>query len=339
MHLLRLLTKRPMRMCLFVAFGLWFSTKEIITLAENIPAVPNIPTESNTPASKPSTIKNDDNYVSSREYFKPAKGKFNENLYWSKFPIPKISKNFTPKQRKTIWLALIKAQKVMQSKKVMSCIKRHTIDKQYSDETLHEAAQRFVVNAQRSLVDDLASYPSKKRRQYLYINNDLDLYMNPNDYEAWAEVGRSRTVEKDITINLRSDRLSLFDTNAWAGLIVHEILHVYSYDHNNFDKDKDFYEQFKGNFVYETHWCVSSEGNEKEYANRSGSNKVVVNPLSYPSSVPISSPASSPVSLPPSISPLVLPTGIPTPLRTVESAPEYDPRLQPARPNILPSNP
>ncbi len=343
MSLLKLGTKRSTRICLLVAFGMWFSTKELNTLAQNveyIPVTPVIPTELNTPIAVPNTIKNDVDYAGSREYFKPQKGRFNENSYWSKFPIPKISKNFTPEQRKTIWVALVKAQKLMQSKRVMSCIERHTIDKQYTDETPQEAAQRFIIDSQRSLVDDPASYPSKKRRQYLYINNDLNPSTNSKNYYAWATIGSSRIVKKDITINLRSDRLSTLDANNWAGLIVHEILHFYSYDHNEFDENKDYYEQFKGNFVYETDWCVSSEGNEKEYANVSGSNRVVENLIRLsPSISPTYYPSVSPSPSSPSISPLE-PQSRPSPSIIPSFAPEYDPRLRPpATPIPLPSNP
>jgi predicted SprT family Zn-dependent metalloprotease len=210
--------------------------------------------------------KNKRNYVSFQEYLGSSKQKIDENAYWQKFPIPKISKKFTPKQRSKIWQALSIAQGRVQSEKVLDCIDKRVTTKEYDDETPREAVRRFINNAQLSLVADPAVLPEKNRRQYLYIENKPHAFHKRDKYNGWAILGYSRFIEKeDLTINLNPVKISKYDVDYWAGVIVHEIMHLHSYDHGEYDTKKDHYEQFKGNLTYETGWCVSSNGDEQKY--------------------------------------------------------------------------
>jgi hypothetical protein len=315
MNLFQLVTRKTIRVLLSVVLGLWLSTQGVSVLAENIFLPPATPTPSAIPSSTPGiskelsdfyAVKNINNYVSSREYFGDRKGKFNENSYWSHFPIPKISKKFTLGQRKKIWKALAIAQARMTSDRVLDCIETHTVEKQYSDETAKEAVQRLVVNAQQLLINGSGDPLAKKRRQYLYIENEVNPDADPNDYRAWTFLGYSRDVNRDMTINLNTKFISKNDVDTWAGITVHEILHVYSYTHEDFDTSQNYYEQFKGNLVFEAAWCISSGGNETEYAYRSGSINVFGNPSTLPNTAPIPLPSDD--------NPLPLPGMTPTPL-------------------------
>lgn len=315
MNLFQLVTRKTIRVLLSVVLGLWLSTQGVSVLAENIFLPPATPTPSAIPSSTPGiskelsdfyAVKNINNYVSSREYFGDRKGKFNENSYWSHFPIPKISKKFTLGQRKKIWKALAIAQARMTSDRVLDCIETHTVEKQYSDETAKEAVQRLVVNAQQLLINGSGDPLAKKRRQYLYIENEVNPDADPNDYRAWTFLGYSRDVNRDMTINLNTKFIPKNDVDTWAGITVHEILHVYSYTHEDFDTSQNYYEQFKGNLVFEAAWCISSGGNETEYAYRSGSINVFGNPSTLPNTAPIPLPSDD--------NPLPLPGMIPTPL-------------------------
>jgi hypothetical protein len=258
MNIFQLLTRKVFRRSLSLFLGVWLFTYGFAALSQSAPtAIPS--------SAVSQDVKNSSNYVSAREYFNLKPGKFNENLYWSMFPIPKVSKEFTYKQRQKIWQALIIAQKRMQNNAVMDCVENHTTDHQYEDETPIQAAQRFVVDAQKALVSDSSNPLAKKRRQYLYIDSGLDANL-----WGWATRGDSRNVEQDIIINLNYSFIPKLDADDWAGTIVHEILHVYSYQHPIFDESKDHYEQFKGHFVYETGWCVSGDGDEAAYQIRAG---------------------------------------------------------------------
>jgi hypothetical protein len=213
--------------------------------------------------------KNKRSYVSYQEYLGGSKQNLDENAYWSKFPIPKISKKFTPKQRSKIWQALLIAQERMQSEQVLDCIDKRVTIKEYDDETPREAVRRFIANAQLSLVEDPTIRPEKSRRQYLYIENKPFTFHQRNNYNGWANIGYSRFIEKeDLTINLNSVKIPKYDADEWAGVIVHEIMHLHSYTHKEYDTKMGHHEQFKGNLTYETGWCVSSKGDEQEYARR-----------------------------------------------------------------------
>jgi hypothetical protein len=254
------------------ASGVWPSTGV---------SVPGLP--SSMPYIRPQEKKNKRSYVSSQEYFGGTEQKFDENAYWSQFPIPKISKKFTPKQRSKIWQALLIAQERMQSEQVLDCIDKRVTTKEYDDETSREAVRRFITNAQLSLVEDPAILPGKNRRQYLYIEDKPFSFHKRSSYNGWAKIGYSRFIEKrDLTINLNSIAIPKHDADGWAGIIVHEIMHLHSYDHKDYDIKINHYEQFKGNLTYETGWCVSSKGDEQEYASRSNSSILLTAPNNLP---------------------------------------------------------
>ncbi len=215
---------------------------------------------------RPPEKKNKRQYIGIKEYLGRTEKKLDENAYWSQFPIPKISKKFTFKQRNKIWQALLIAQKRMQSEQVLDCIDKRVTTKEYDDETPREAVRRFITNAQLSLVKDPTVLPGKSRRQYLYIEDELRPFYNRDSYRGWANIGYSRFLEKaDLTINLNSVHIFGYDVDEWAGVIVHEIMHLHSYEHKEFDEKSNLYEQFKGNLTFETGWCVSSNGDDQEY--------------------------------------------------------------------------
>jgi hypothetical protein len=186
----------------------------------------------------------------SKTYFRYGEDDVQESVYWSKFPIPRISSEFTPAQREILWEGLRKAQDRLQSKTVLDCINRRTTEGIYPDETAADAAQRFTINAQKMRIKEGGK---RLRRQRLYIEAVSD-----DKAGGFANLGRSRNEVKDLKISLSTAPILVNGSDFMAGLLVHEILHTQSYSHAARDpnaKEGD-YSQFDGNFVYETTWCV-----------------------------------------------------------------------------------
>jgi hypothetical protein len=187
----------------------------------------------------------------SQTYFRYGEDDAQESAYWSKFPIPRISSEFTPAQREMLWEGLRKAQARMQSKTVLDCINRRTTEGIYPDETAAEAAQRFTINTQKMRIKESGKRP---RRQRLYIEAVLD-----DNAGGFANLAAARNEVKDLKISLNTAPILANGSDFMAGLLVHEILHTQSYAHGPRDPnaaDGD-YSQFDGNFVYETTWCVA----------------------------------------------------------------------------------
>jgi hypothetical protein len=186
-----------------------------------------------------------------RGYFKYAQEELEENEHWSKFPVPRISKVFTKEERQKIWEALENAQDRVLTQKVADCVSRNVTYGYYTDETPVQAAQRFAIRTQTMIIKEGQSRISlKERRQRLYINSGTHENKNVAGYASNARV---RASESDITINIIRSRVKELDVNFWAGAIVHEILHVYTYNHPENPP-------YKGNIVYETDWCVEKGG-------------------------------------------------------------------------------
>jgi hypothetical protein len=189
-------------------------------------------------------------------YFRYAQEESEENEYWSKFPIPRLSKEFTKKQREVLWEALAKAQERIQIQEILDCIDKNTTYGNRRDETPSQAAQRFTITTQRmKVVDGRTRISLHERRQRLYISVTRD-----KNTDGWAYIGFVRGAEGDINIQLNYDNIlgkGNIASDYWAGTIVHEIMHTFSYDHPKYNENKDYYNQFKGNFVYETGWCIS----------------------------------------------------------------------------------
>jgi hypothetical protein len=72
---------------------------------------------------------------SDRGYFKYAQEEPEENEHWSKFPVPRISKDFTEEERLKIWQALEKAQDRILTQEVADCISNNVTYGYYRDET------------------------------------------------------------------------------------------------------------------------------------------------------------------------------------------------------------
>jgi hypothetical protein len=173
-----------------------------------------------------------------------------ENAQWRKIAVPRVAATFTPSQRKLLWEALIKIQARMQSKEVLECISKSTTYGYYQDETALKAAQRFVVGASSRMV----TVGSRSRRQRLYINTGT---IDSDTADAYVRAGTTRNVKEDMTMYIVQDKMGGKSSDYWAGVIVHEILHVYTYEHPSYDPGKDYFDQFAGNMMFETEWCVS----------------------------------------------------------------------------------
>jgi hypothetical protein len=189
-----------------------------------------------------------------------------ENSRWPKLAVPRISATFTPQQRNLLWEALVKIQTRMQSKEVLDCISKSATYGYYQDETAVQAAQRFMVGAKSRLVND----GSRKRRQRIFINTGV---IDSDTADAYVRAGTTRNVKEDMTMYIVQDKMGGKSSDYWAGVIVHEILHVYTYEHPNYDPGKDYFGQFAGNMMFEAEWCVSGrrkKNNEgKWYIDRS----------------------------------------------------------------------
>ncbi len=175
-----------------------------------------------------------------------------ENTRWSNFPIPRISANFSKEQRQLLWEALLKIQERMQSKSVLECIAKNANDGYYQDETPVKAAQRMVTGARLRMVKDERS--TQTRRQQLFIETGV---IEDSTADAFTYFGKSRKIDKDLTIYIVRDKMGTKNSDYWAGTIAHEVLHIYTYKHPAYDPNQDYFEQFKGNMMFETEWCLS----------------------------------------------------------------------------------
>jgi hypothetical protein len=175
-----------------------------------------------------------------------------ENTHWANLPVPRVSANFTKEQRQLLWEALLKIQDRMQSKEVIECIDKNATDGYYRDETPVKAAQRVVAGAQFRMVKDNRS--AQPRRQQLFVETGV---IEDSTADAFTYIGSSRKIEKDLTMYIVQDKMGTKNSDYWAGVIVHEVLHIYTYKHPAYDPNKDYFDQFKGNMMFETEWCVS----------------------------------------------------------------------------------
>jgi hypothetical protein len=175
-----------------------------------------------------------------------------ENTRWANLPVPRISATFTKEQRQLLWEALLKIQDRMQSKEVLECISKNAADGYYRDETSVKAAQRVVAGAQLRMVKDDRS--AQTRRQQLFVETGV---IEDSTADAFTYIGNSRKIEKDLKMYIVQDKMGTKNSDYWAGVIVHEVLHIYTYKHPAYDPNKDYFDQFKGNMMFETEWCVS----------------------------------------------------------------------------------
>jgi hypothetical protein len=182
-----------------------------------------------------------------------------ENTRWSNLPVPRISANFTKQQRQLLWEALLKIQDRMQSKAVLECISKNATDGYYRDETPVKAAQRVVAGAQLRMVKDDRS--AQTRRQQLFIETGA---IEDSTADAFAYFGESRNTKKDLTMYIVQDKMGTKNSDYWAGVIVHEVLHIYTYKHPAYNPNKGYFDQFKGNMMFETEWCVSGRRKKSE---------------------------------------------------------------------------
>lgn len=175
-----------------------------------------------------------------------------ENTRWANLPVPRISATFTKEQRQLLWEALLKIQDRMQSKEVLECIGKNATDSYYRDETPVQAAQRVVAGAQLRMVKDDRS--AQIRRQQLFVETGV---IEDSTADAFTYIGSSRKIDKDLKMYIVQDKMGTKNSDYWAGVIVHEVLHIYTYKHPAYDPNKDYFDQFKGNMMFETEWCVS----------------------------------------------------------------------------------
>jgi hypothetical protein len=175
-----------------------------------------------------------------------------ENTRWSNFPVPRISATFTKEQRQVLWESLLKIQNRMQSKEVLECIAKNATDSYYQDETPVKAAQRVVNGAKLRMVKDDRS--AQNRRQQLFVETGV---IEDSTADAFTYFGTSRNIKKDLTMYIVQDKMGTKNSDYWAGVIVHELLHIYTYKHPAYDPNIDYFAQFKGNMMFETEWCVS----------------------------------------------------------------------------------
>lgn len=175
-----------------------------------------------------------------------------ENARWLNFPIPRISADFTKEQRQVLWEALLKIQERMQSRSVIECISKNTTSGYYQDETPVKAAQRIVAGVRHRMLKDEKS--AQIRRQQLFVETGI---IEDSTADAFTYFGTSRNIKKDLTMYIVQDKMGTKNSDYWAGVIVHEVLHIYTYKHPAYNPNKDYFDQFKGNMMFETEWCVS----------------------------------------------------------------------------------
>jgi hypothetical protein len=99
----------------------------------------------------------------------------------------------------------------------------------------------------------------------LPFNVYIRRYSKKSFERGWAEI--SSTGGNKLELNLNAYPISGGDsenkttTKETAGIIGHELLHVYGFDHDEVNGD-DFSPVF-GNDVYESGWCIARDGVEK----------------------------------------------------------------------------
>ena len=200
------------------------------------------------------TSKTKDITLISQTQLKPRTGyKLSPSNYsWSFFPVPAVSRTFTKEQAQLIWSSLAIANDFIKNDEVLGCIKKYSTSG-YRSLTPDKMVRGIGFFASAHPKFRLGYGRDRKGLQYLYIHK-MD--------EEGTTLGQARTIEpmnQDLQITLNSYNLSRHkDPYKWAGVIIHEILHNWSYDHpvvTNGD-----FSSIPGNFVYEAGWCFERQG-------------------------------------------------------------------------------
>ncbi|MBD1847163.1 hypothetical protein H6F89_27905 [Cyanobacteria bacterium FACHB-63] len=190
---------------------------------------------------------------------------------WSFFAKPQVSLKFSGAQRERLWQALTIAQQRIQDPRVLSCIKRY-VAKGYS----------LGSNPQMAVVSFVGAYPSAHlnlrkgqgrqasstyRGGYQYLR--IDRIDEARKRDGGITVGRASTAfdvsSRDMEIDMNAVALDdpKVSVDALTGVIVHEILHLWKYDHSSASDMATLSREAPGNFVYESGWCVERAGADK----------------------------------------------------------------------------
>lgn len=188
------------------------------------------------------------------------------NINQQNFPYVMVSKEFTQEQRNLILLSLQKAQNQLQKPEVLSCINKYATKEVGDDNFKSKNRKKKEDNAASKAIEFLSystNHPNlrlgkgknvKSGLQYLYI----DKFHEEDNVMGRAPLGIDVS-KQDLSIGLNAYNLyhRNVDDNVWAGIIVHEILHNWGYNHTNRLEDTP------SNFSYETGWCVERQGKDK----------------------------------------------------------------------------
>ncbi|MEG3934768.1 hypothetical protein QT990_26545 [Microcoleus sp. T3_B1] len=204
-----------------------------------------------------------------RRQRRPVEQNFNpEDFYsspksaysWPKFPAPRVAKSFSDEQRQLIWESLAQAQELLQRKEVYDCIGKY-VNNGY-----------FGTNPKGAVEIFLTQYPVNDRAlgrpRRVYISKMYEENKILGQAILGLTIQQPNERAKDFALSLNAYNLSnpRFNKNTWAGVIVHEILHNWNYDHvdNVVINSETNQTNVAGNFVYESGWCVAREGRDKE---------------------------------------------------------------------------
>lgn len=170
---------------------------------------------------------------------------------WPAFPSPKVSTNFSSEQKVKIWRSLRKAQEVVQKSEVSDCVQKYV--NLQTGEYLPGGTKPGL-----SMRLYIAHLPSQQRKS-VYI----DPYTSNDNTQLGKAgvgiVGGPSNSNADFRISLNSAKLASITENDLAGVIVHELLHNWGYQHLKYDMTKND-EDRRANFVYVAGWCVASSG-------------------------------------------------------------------------------
>jgi len=186
--------------------------------------------------------------VQARTYFS------NSNYTWDAFPRPLVSSDFQEQERYKIWKSLLKAQAIIKSTGTGSimeqCIKKYV--------NISTGEYDGKAPATGALVR-VSSWPVLTNRK-LYIDQFThDRYLGLG---LLGIINFNSPKDVDFKIELNSTMIPQYSENVIAGIIVHEILHNWGYQHSRYDTTNNW-EDARGNFVYEVGWCVTREGKDK----------------------------------------------------------------------------
>lgn len=179
---------------------------------------------------------------------------------WPKFPEPLVDQSFSDEQRQLIWKSLAKAQELLQRKEVYDCIGKY-VNNGYDGTNPKGAVEIFLT--QYPVNDRALGRPRRVYISKMYEENNV-----LGEATLGLTIQQPNKRAKDFALSLNAYNLSnpRLNKNTWAGVIVHEILHNWNYDHvdNVVINSETNQTNVAGNFVYESGWCVAREGRDKE---------------------------------------------------------------------------